>query len=144
MVLRGLNGYGDPAPWLPQERGGLFTGLSFLDVSKYPPSLDYLLMTLGPMLLLLPLADRAMGPLARVVRTFGRVPLFFYLLHLPLLHLGALWWNRLRPGPASELPGSDLWSVWGVWIVATLLLWWPCVAYDRLKRGQRRPWMTWL
>ncbi len=100
VALRAVNRYGDPAPWTPQPRAG-FTLLSFLDCEKYPPSLAYLLMTLGPAL-------AAWGALtgrdlsrARAVVTFGRVPLFFYVLHLPLLHaMGAAW--TLARGPSLD------------------------------------------
>jgi uncharacterized membrane protein len=85
VVIRGLNGYGDSTPWLPQA-SGWFTLLSFLNVSKYPPSLDYVLMTLGPILIALSLVERFQGPLARTLRTAGQVPLFAYVLHLFLVH----------------------------------------------------------
>ncbi|MBD0259621.1 MAG: DUF1624 domain-containing protein, partial [Cytophagales bacterium] len=85
-VVRALNGYGDPAPWAVQPRGTLYTTLSFLNVTKYPPSLLFLCLTLGVALLLLVALDGLRNPVARWLRTFGEVPFFFYLLHLLLIH----------------------------------------------------------
>jgi uncharacterized membrane protein len=96
--LRYTNIYGDlsasptsaappgPGPWSEQSRGPEFTVFSFLNCQKYPPSLLYLLMTLGPAIVLLGLCDRDAGPIGRFLIIFGRVPLFFYLLHIPLIH----------------------------------------------------------
>src|SRR5687768_15221982 len=80
VILRAYNVYGDSAPWSGQETG-LFTLLSFLNTTKYPPSLLYLLMTLGPMFVLLSAFERAHGAILRFLMIFGRVPLFFYLIH---------------------------------------------------------------
>ncbi|HEU5042099.1 MAG TPA: heparan-alpha-glucosaminide N-acetyltransferase domain-containing protein, partial [Gemmatimonadales bacterium] len=87
--LRLLNGYGDPAPWSSQSSWWR-TALSFLNTTKYPASLLFLLMTLGPAIAVLPRLDRLRGPIAEAVRTLGRVPLFFWLLHVPVIHLVAL------------------------------------------------------
>src|SRR5207249_4118594 len=76
VVLRGLNGYGDSRPWSPQA-DGLHTVLAFLNPQKYPPSLQFLLMTLGPGIVFLAMADRLPRPVAVFLTTFGRVPLFF-------------------------------------------------------------------
>lgn len=85
ILLRLVNVYGDPAPWTPQPDGAR-TLIAFLRVSKYPPSLDFALATLGPMVALLPWLDRLPAAVARVLRTFGRVPFFYYLLHIYLIH----------------------------------------------------------
>ena len=85
VVLRFSNLYGNPRPWSAQNNL-LFTIFSFIDVHKYPPSLLYLLMTLGPGLILLAFFDRGTPRLLRPFLVFGRVPLFYYLLHLPLIH----------------------------------------------------------
>ena len=85
VVLRAVNLYGDPAPWTAQATW-LATVLSFLNCEKYPPSLLYLMMTLGPALMLLAAFEHARGRLARVLATFGQVPFFFYVVHIYLIH----------------------------------------------------------
>ena len=84
VLLRTLNGYGDPAP-AHRRRSG-HPAISFLDLTKYPPSLGFVLMTLGPALLALALAGRVRGRVARALVTFGRVPFLFYVAHLYLVH----------------------------------------------------------
>ena len=75
--------------------------LAFLNTTKYPASLDYLLMTLGPMIALIPLLDRANGVVARCISVYGRVPFFFYVLHIPLIHALALLVSTVRLGEVS-------------------------------------------
>ena len=89
VILRGMNLYGDPTPWSVQPREGMSL-ISFLNCQKYPPSLLYLLMTLGPAILLLPLFEKSKGRVAGFFLVFGRVPMFYYVLHLYLIHLLAL------------------------------------------------------
>ena len=101
LVLRAINRYGDPQPWSVQASLG-HTVLSFLNTTKYPPSLLFLLMTLGPILLLLRLFEGWTPRILRPVNVFGRVPMFYYLLHLPLIHLLAVALCGLRYG-ASPL-----------------------------------------
>ena len=87
LVLRGFNLYGDPRPWnaVPGEGGApaMPPLLAFLNTNKYPASLDFLLMTLGPTIALMPLFERARGAVARWITVFGRVPFFYYVLHIP-------------------------------------------------------------
>src|SRR5262249_57549406 len=85
VLLRVSNLYGDPTPWTVQD-GWLATALSFINCEKYPPSLLYLAMTLGPALLLLAAVDSPRGGLARWLAIFGRVPFFYYVAHLFLIH----------------------------------------------------------
>lgn len=98
VVLRMVNVYGDPSPWQVQERGALFTGLSFLNTTKYPVSLLFTLMTIGPAVLALPWLERWRGRFADFFLTFGRVPLFFYLLHFFAIHLMAAIYSQVRYG----------------------------------------------
>ena len=85
VVLRASNLYGDPAPWRAQAGVGA-TILSFINCEKYPPSLLYLAMTIGPALLLLAAVERARGPFAEWITTYGRVPFFYYVSHIFLIH----------------------------------------------------------
>src|SRR6516225_4632724 len=89
VFLRATNLYGDPAPWTVQN-GVVATALSFIDCEKYPPSLLFLAMTLGPALMLLAVSDGAQGTITGWIMTFGRVPLFFYIAHIYLLHATAI------------------------------------------------------
>ncbi len=130
ILLRLINRYGDPLPWAPQ-RSPLWTVLAFLNAEKYPPSLDFLLMTLGPALLLLAWLDHAPGRLGLLLITYGRVPLFFYVLHIPLLHALARFGAG---GQRFSLP-----VVYTVWAAVTAALYFPCRAYAAFK-ARRREW----
>jgi uncharacterized membrane protein len=157
VAIRGFNHYGDPEPWQKHADQPLFTALSFINCEKYPPSLDYLLMTLGPAFVALALFDREPGPIARRVTVFGRVPLFFYLLHLPLIHGLAcaasylsyrevLPWLRSPPqfaaGPFSY--GYGLPFVYATWLLVLLMLYLPCVGFAEQKRRDRSGWLSYL
>ncbi len=103
LLLRYVNVYGDLRPWKVQERGDVYTCFSFLNCHKYPPSLDYLLMTLGPAITLLGLMNGPPGMFGKFFITFGRVPLFYYLLHIPLIHAAAI-------GLAYSQFGNQIWQ----------------------------------
>ena len=112
VVLRWSNLYGDPFPWTVQPSMTL-TIASFLNCEKYPPSLLYLLMTLGPMLLMLAAFEKVRARPWNPLLVFGRVPLFYYLLHLPLLHAVALVFAQWRYGRFAFLldrPAVFQWS----------------------------------
>ena len=153
IVIRATNLYGDPRPWAVQARAPVFTVFSFINCEKYPPSLLYLLMTLGPAIALLPLLERWRGALARFVTTFGRVPLFYYVLHLLLLDVLAVIVNSARygarvgevfaNGPPPDF-GFNLLVVYVVWLVAILLLYPPCRWWARLKQRSRAAWLSYL
>jgi uncharacterized membrane protein len=155
VVLRWANGYGDPAPWGPQA-SGVFTGLSFLNTTKYPPSLAFLMMALGPALLLLGWMERRGWQPGHPLVVLGRVPLFFYVSHFFVLHamaaglaLAVYGWAAsavLRMpvpsmgGPAAAFPpgfGYPLWVTYVAWVVVLILLWPACqwVAGARARRG---------
>lgn len=147
LGLRGLNtSYGDPTPWAAHDRGGLISVASFMNASKYPPSLLYLLMTLGPALAALPLLSRWKGRLSDVVESFGRTPLFFYLLHLPLIH-GLAWAiNGARFG-TDKVPAEEplsLLAIYGLWLLVLALLAPVCAVWDRQKRARRWWWIAYL
>ena len=123
-----------------------------LGQNKYPASVLFLLMTLGPTVALLPLAERARGRIARVFETFGRVPMFYYLLHIPVIHLATLITARLRgdgihhewyrSAPFAQVPPSARWSlgeVYFVFAIVVVVLYFPCAWYGRLKMRPSRP-----
>lgn len=102
LLLRAFDGYGDPAPWSFQ-RSSLFTTLSFLNCTKYPPSLGFLLMTLGPTLAAMAWLERAHLAPANPVIVFGRVPFFYFVLHLAVIHALAIFLGFIRYGRANFL-----------------------------------------
>ena len=144
IVLRMINLYGNPAPWVLQNQL-TFTVLSFLNCEKYPPSLAYLLMTLGPVFVLLSTLEREQpwGWIGRKLILFGRVPLFFYLAHLYLLRFTSFVVARWRWGETAFAPLPDghlgspevsLGVVYGVFMIAILMLYPLCRAYARFKK----------
>jgi uncharacterized membrane protein len=154
-VLRAANGYGDPAPWRAQPQGLLHTALSFVNVTKSPPSLLFVSLTMGVALLALGRAEAAAGRVSRALRTFGQVPLFYYLLHFGLLS-GASWvWTGLAFGrpinlafaPTSAWPAAyvpSLGRAYLVWIVVVSALYWPCRWYQQFKRRRTDWWLSYL
>jgi uncharacterized membrane protein len=107
LTIRALNAYGDPRPWARQNTA-ICTVLSFLNTTKYPPSLSFLLMTLGPALVFLWAVDRRTPGLLRPAVIIGRVPLFYFLLHFVLIHAVAVAICYLRYGSAHWMFESDL------------------------------------
>ena len=164
LVLRGFNVYGDPVPWTALthptgERPPMPALLAFLNTNKYPASLDFLLMTLGPTIALIPLLEGARGALARGLTVFGRVPFFFYVLHIPLIHALALVVSALRQGtvdpwlftnhPMGNPPPPEgyPWSLpllYGVWAVAIAMLYVTCRWFADLKARRQEWWLRYL
>jgi uncharacterized membrane protein len=153
--LRATNWYGDPTPWSPQPRGAGYTLLSFLNVTKYPPSLLFLSLTLGAALLLLASAGRLPARLSRWLSVYGRVPLFYFVLHFALISGGAYVWTRLAFGQAINLsfaavkdwPAAyqpNLLRVFVVWAVVVGLLYWPCRWYQGYKQRHGYWWLSYL
>lgn len=164
LLLRGTNLYGDPQPWTADA--GSAEGappmpalLSFLNTTKYPASLAFLLMTLGPTIALLPALEHARGAWARVLTVFGRVPFFFYLLHIPLIHLLALLVSRIRLGsvspwlfanhPMSSGPAPDGYAwplplLYGVWAIAIAMLYVNCRWFAGVKARRTSGWLRFI
>ena len=138
MVLRMTNLYGDPIDWSLQSTTVL-TLLSFVNVYKYPPSLLYLLLTLGTGLLLLAAFESARGRLSEVLRTFGRVPLFFYVLHIALAHLAAVLIDL-----AFGQSGFGLPIVYLAWALAIATLYPACRWFAAVKRRRDDWWLSYL
>jgi uncharacterized membrane protein len=167
LLLRGADQYGDPRHWRqpPQSvstaaapaantapRPAMPATLRFLNTSKYPASLLFLLMTLGPMLVLLALVEHAHGPVARVLIVFGRVPFFYYLLHIPTIHALACIVSLIRAGHVDPWlfmnhpmmnpppPPGYTWNLallYAVWLIAIAALYFPCRWYAEWKRAHR-------
>lgn len=153
VLLRALNGYGDPTPWNTQPSPAL-TFLAFLDLAKYPPSLMYLLATLGLGALLLGAFENGGGRMAERLRTFGRVPLFFYVLHIGAAHLAAGLvslamgfgptlltnvWLHVPAGWGFGLPGVYL-----AWLSIVAILYPACRWFAQLKQRRSDWWLAYL
>src|SRR5262245_45322114 len=176
LVLRGFNLYGDPRPWVKpkpnhptaqtQQSSGQASQaapspaprrpqapawISFLNTTKYPASLLFLLMTLGPMFLVFPFLETA-GRVFGVVTTFGRVPFFYYVLHIPLIHLAAIFVSMARsgsvspwlflnhPGMIPPAPPGYVWSLgllYLVWAIVVAVLYFPCRWFAGLKQRRK-------
>ena len=158
VIIRGTIVYGNPRPWAAQNNG-LFTVFSFIDCHKYPPSLLYVLMTLGPALILLSFLDRGTPRMLRPFLVFGRAPLFYYLLHLPLIHglaVAAAWirygraewlFNNPFVNQAILIPadnGFGLPVVYLIWIGVVLALYPACRWFAELKRRRHDAWLSYL
>ena len=153
VLLRTTNLYGDPADWSLQSTT-LHTLLSFVDVQKYPPSLQYLLLTLGTAFLLLATLESARSKFSEVLRTFGRVPLFFYVLHIALAHLAA-GIIALATGYGTALLSDDFMSIpeqWGfglpvvylAWLLVVATLYPACRWFAAVKRRRDDWWLSYL
>jgi uncharacterized membrane protein len=152
VVLRAINGYGNPVPWSHQRTAAL-TVASFLNVLKYPPSLDYLLMTLGPMLIVLAAVEQASGPVARWLSVYGRVPLFFYVVHIFVAHAIAVLLAFAQSGAPRRIPvvtdpgsippwyGVPLPGVYLAWAAVVALMYYPCRRMALLKNTHRNWWL---
>jgi len=157
FVLRGINRYGDPQHWAMQK-SAVYTVLSFLNATKYPPSLFFLLMTLGPALLCLWALDGRTPPVLRPVSIIGKVPMFYYVLHIPLIHLiavivcyaryGQVHWMFESPSllqfPITAPPrwGFSLATSYLVWVVVVLALYPLCRWFAALKQRRSDLWLS--
>jgi uncharacterized membrane protein len=140
VLLRATNLYGDPAPWSTQANWPA-TVLSFLNCEKYPPSLLYLMMMLGPALMLLAAFEHARGAWARILATFGQVPFFFYVVHIYLIHALAI-----AAGLAGILPttGIGLSGIYLIWLLVLVLLYPICRWFAGLKQRGSGWWWSYL
>jgi uncharacterized membrane protein len=159
VVLRWVNVYGDPSRWSAQ-RSTAMTIVSFLNTTKYPPSLLFLLMTLGPALLLLAAFERPAARPFDPLRTFGRVPLFYFIGHLVTIHAlavvicairyGGVHWMFRSPDlghfPITEPPGWPLGlpGVYAMWAAVVALMYLPCRWYAGVKARDTTGWLSYL
>jgi uncharacterized membrane protein len=145
LIIRLINVYGDPAPWTPQETW-VSTFLSILNCEKYPPSLLYLMMTLGPALMLLACFEQLRGPLASFLAIFGRVPFFYYVAHIYLIHVLAVATAFAMTGVLTTTPAMNfsLLGVYVVWLLVIVLLYPICRWFAELKENGSGWWWSYL
>lgn len=156
LLLRFINLYGDPSHWATQK-DTITTVLSFFNVTKYPPSLLYSCMTIGPALLLLAVMENTTGRLAGFLRIYGRVPFFYYILHFYLIHIVCVllfyatgYTNAQIVDPQSPFffrPvsfGFSLPVVYLIWLSIVLALYYPCRWFNRYKQTHRQWWLSYV
>jgi len=158
VVLRFSNFYGEPSPWSVQKNA-LFTFMSFLNCSKYPPSLLYSLMTLGPVLICLAWLERSQNKLLSPFIVFGRVPLFYYVLHFYLIHTTALTVYMIKMDvPFSAIDfhfantfggitagwGFGIARVYLIWMTIVLVLYPVCKKYNAYKSTHQHWWLSYV
>ena len=153
FVLRFINIYGDLYPW-GQQKNAVYTILSFFNVTKYPPSLSFLLITLGPSLLFLYATENLKGRFANFILAYGRVPFFYYFLHMLFIHffallllliLGGKWQLMILKNEVFMLGelatyGYSLWIVYLIWIGVVLLTYPLCKRYMLYKANNKDKW----
>lgn len=156
FLIRRMNVYGEPTPWAFQN-DTVFTLMSFLNCSKYPPSLLYILMTLGPAFIFLACTERNIFPIFKPIIVFGKAPMLYYILHIYVLHSLALVLAYIQTGSclwmmdfffvaleAREDYGLSLAGTYGVWILVVLTLYPVCRWYAKLKSMNHASWMRFL
>jgi uncharacterized membrane protein len=156
IVLRFINHYGDPAPWAPQKNGQ-YSFLSFINATKYPVSLQFTCMTLGPGLIALSLLDNIKDGWFNFVKVYGKVPLFFFAGHFLLAHIlcviaffatGHTTDQILDPNsPFLFRPvgfGFSLRTTYLIWLQVILLMYYPCKWYGRYKETHRKWWLSYV
>lgn len=154
IVLRYLNIYGDTAEWSSQDRGFAYTLMSFLNTEKYPPSLLFLLMTLGPSLLLMPIMDKMTGKIGDFLQIYGKAPFLFYILHLPLVHISSyILYYFFYTAEGSSFRSHSTWSSAYEpslirWYLMTaffvLLFYYPCKWFGEYRRTHNHWWLSYI
>lgn len=153
VVMRFINHYGDPSSWEGQ-RDFVFTILSFINLTKYPPSMFYILVTLGPAFLFLAFTEKISGKISSYVVSLGRVPMFYYITHIYLIHILALFaalatgyslsdmtfTTWITDSPNLKGYGFNLFVVYLIWIGVVLSLYPFCLWYERYKANHKEKW----
>lgn len=154
IVLRYTNLYGDPVKWAAQK-DAFFTFLSFIKVNKYPPSLLYVLLTVGSALLFLSFTEKLKGGIVNVVSVYGRVPMFYYLIHIYVIHLVAIIASAFTPGQDWKIwflkqpiwfttnlkgYGFSLPVAYLIWIAIVIAMYPLCKRYDAYKQTNKGKW----
>lgn len=155
FILRGTGVYGDPIKWFSQDTP-VMTALAFLNVTKYPPSLQYLLMTIGPGIFLLPFLEKSSNAIGRFFTVFGKVPMFYYILHIYLLHTMAVITGLIYHFPLTAFTsnqtalfpkqgwGFELPGVYLFWIAAIAILYYPCRWFVKIKATHKKWWLSYI
>ncbi len=154
--MRLVNQYGDPAHWSTQKNS-LYTFLSFLNVSKYPPSLCYTTMTIGPALILLSLIETIQNKFVNTLSMYGRVPFFYYILHFFLIHFICVILFFITGHTSKNIVdfntpflfrpqyfGFDLPVVYAIWLFVVLVLYKPCKWFDQYRKSHRQWWLSYI
>lgn len=153
IILRSTNLYGDLAPW-SQQKNFIYTLLSFLNTTKYPPSLIYILMTIGPALLFLYFSEKVQNRMSKILVIIGRVPFYYYILHLYLIHIFGIIgllilgedWREIIYTPQRFMSGYlankgfDLWVTYLVWVLVIIILYPLCKKYQEYKANNPDKW----
>lgn len=150
ILIRLTNVYGDASKWSHQKTP-VFTVLSFINVTKYPPSLLYILMTIGPAILFLAFTEKPLNKFENVIETYGRVPMFYYLIHFYVIHIAAIIAGLVSGftlnqifnfTPDHPIPdyGFKLWVVYVVWLSIVALLYPFCKRYAKYKFSHPEKW----
>ena len=158
IALRATNLYGNPEHWSTQKNA-LFTIFSFIDTHKYPPSLLYMCMTIGPAILFIGWAGSVKNGLTKFVTIYGRVPFFYYVIHFYLIHTISMLfflarghsfssgiYNDFRTGPNFIVPGEgySLWVVYAVWLFVVVSLYPVCKWFSEYKKTHTQWWLSYL
>jgi len=153
IVLRLINHYGDQSPWAVQ-RNAAHTFISFLNASKQPPSLLFLCMTLGPMLIFLSFAEELKGRFASICEVYGNVPYFYFIAHLTTIRIINVSLVMVRGLPIkfngfplvwqAEGFGYPFWSVFLFWPLVVIVLYFPCKWYGSYKRTHKQWWLSYI
>jgi uncharacterized membrane protein len=157
VVIRFINMYGDIAHWFSQKNN-LYTFLSFMNVTKYPPSLIFCLVTLGIMFLILAFAQNVTGNVKQIVSVYGKVPLFYFLVHFYLIHLTLIAlmfiqgfnWSQLDFAsgtfgrPKGVESGAALWAIYLIWVCVLVILYKPCVWFGKYKATHKQWWLKYI
>lgn len=157
VVLRFINVYGDPVPWSVQKNS-MFTFLSFMNISKYPPSLLFTLATLGVTFLILSFAEGINNKATDIVSRYGKVPLFYFVIHFYLIHLMTILMLLLQGisfsqmefatntfgRPKSLQTGVSLWVIYILWISVVIILYKPCVWFGKYKAEHTDWWLKYI